>query len=458
MRDPLRSAVIVNHFRYKHTETSCATSFSLLSVEGWHSGFWNLALATVEAMLLPLSNTPRDYAWGSTTAIAELQGRVPSGAPEAELWLGAHAGSPALVSADGEYALDEWIATDPQRALAGATSLPFLLKVLAAAAPLSLQAHPSRAQAQAGFARENAAGLPADSPIRNYKDAEHKPELIVALSEEFIALCGFRPISATVHDLQSLVDAYGDAGGASAAASFVDELRDRSRASVSRAYAWAVEYLLRGAHSSVHVIAQLTAAAQTEQAASVAPSTTATIRTLAQAYPADPGIVIGAMLNRVVLDAGEALFLPAGNIHAYVHGLGIELMSASDNVLRGGLTTKHVDVDELIRIADFEPLVDPRLAPEQLSGVLSRFEAPVDDFVLYRHHNSAAAGYADSDAASTVDISVAGVALCVAGEARLSGAHGSLTLHRGQACFITGDEKSLRIEGSGDIFVATSKG
>jgi mannose-6-phosphate isomerase len=397
-------------------------------------------------MLLPLSNTPRDYAWGSTTAIAELLGTVPSGRPEAELWLGAHPGSPALVRDERVTALDEWIAENPERALSGATSLPFLLKVLAAAAPLSLQAHPSRAQAQAGFARENAMGVPLDSPLRNYKDAEHKPELIVALSNEFVALCGFRPIATSVHDLQSLVDS---TDASVAAARFVDELRDRSVAGSAKAYAWAVEYLLRGGQEPAAVVAELSAAAQSDRAAAVAVSTTLTIRTLAQAYPGDAGVIIGAMLNRVVLDRGEAIFLPAGNVHAYLSGLGIELMSSSDNVLRGGLTTKHVDVDELIRTADFHTLIDPRLRPTVLSDNLIRFEAPVDDFVLYRYQGEGSA---------RIDLAVASIALCVDGEIALTGPHGALTLSRGQACFITGDEIFLDVAGHGDIFVATSRG
>jgi mannose-6-phosphate isomerase len=160
------------------------------------------------------------------------------------------------------------------------------------------------------------------------------------------------------------------------------------------------------------------------------------------------------MLNRVILDRGEAIYLPAGNVHAYIHGLGIELMSSSDNVLRGGLTAKHVDVDELLRIADFEPLTDARLAPTQLSSVLTRFEAPVDDFVLYRRQSL----HSTAEPASTIDIAVAGIALCVNGQASLTGSHGSIQLSRGEACFVTGDEKFLQIDGPCEIFVATSRG
>jgi mannose-6-phosphate isomerase len=402
-------------------------------------------------VLLPLSNTPRDYAWGSKTAIAELLGYTPSGLPEAELWLGAHPGSPATVNAGEPQSLNDWISSNPSRALSGAKTLPFLLKVLAADSPLSLQAHPSREQARAGYARENELGIPLDSPIRNYKDSEHKPELIVALSDEFIALCGFRPIASCVHDLVELVEL---TDASTELAAFVDEFHDRANTGTGKTYAWAVEYLLRGGDAVAAIISQITSAALTEQALAVAPEATKTIRTLAAAYPSDPGIVIGAMLNRVVLDRGEGIYLPAGNVHAYIHGLGIELMSSSDNVLRGGLTTKHVDVDELLCIADFEPLTDARLTPTALSSALTRFEAPVDDFVLYRRQSLHSA----EEPASTVDIGVAGIALCVDGQATLTGPFSSIELSRGDACFVTGDEKFLRIDGSCDIFVATSRG
>jgi mannose-6-phosphate isomerase len=405
-------------------------------------------------MLLPLTNTPRDYAWGSTTAIAELLGAVPSGKPEAELWLGAHPGSPALVHDGPPVALDEWIAADPKRALSGGTKLPFLLKLLAARKPLSLQAHPSRAQARAGYARENALGVPLDSPLRNYRDDEHKPELIVAISEEFIALSGFRPLAQSVHDLQAI----SDARPSLAAAEFVDELRARATGGAPAALAWAVEYLLRGGDRVELIIREFAQAAVTDQALSVAPSATLTMRSLAAEYPTDPGIVIGALLNRVVLDPGEALYLPAGNLHAYLSGLGVELMSASDNVLRGGLTSKHVDVDELLRVADFEPLLEPRLASQAFGEHLSAFVAPIDDFLLVRYQNDRADEVASAESATHVPVTCAAIALCTAGEAVLSGAHSTLTLKRGQACFVTGDETSLNISGTADVFIATSRG
>ncbi|MBK5238529.1 MAG: mannose-6-phosphate isomerase, class I, partial [Actinomycetales bacterium] len=155
-------------------------------------------------MFVRLENTPRDYAWGSTTAIADLLGREPSGGPEAELWLGTHEGSPTRIAdpkqVGGYLTLADWVATKPE------LRIGFLLKILAADHPLSLQTHPSIAQAREGYAREDAAGVPLTSPTRNYKDRNHKPELIVALSPTFDALCGFRPREETLRVLREFTE------------------------------------------------------------------------------------------------------------------------------------------------------------------------------------------------------------------------------------------------------------
>ena len=278
-------------------------------------------------MFVEITNEPRDYAWGSTTAIAELQGREPSGRPEAELWLGTHPGSPArLVGRDGTL-----------RDVAG--ELPFLVKILAAATPLSLQAHPTTEQAQQGFARENAAGIPLDSPNRNYRDPYAKPEMLYALSDEFRALCGFRPVADTRADLST-----GGVGH------LLPELR--SDADIRPVFEW----LLSGDPGVSDVVAEVSAAS-----AGASGDSWRTVRGLVAHFPGDPGIAVSLLLHTVVLQRGEALYLPAGNIHAYQEGLGIELMGPSDNVLRGGLTSKHVDVAELLSVLDFRALPVPRL-------------------------------------------------------------------------------------------------
>jgi mannose-6-phosphate isomerase len=282
-------------------------------------------------MYVEITNEPRDYAWGSTTLIPELLGSVPDGRPQAEIWLGTHPGSPArLVGRDGDLrdVADE---------------LPFLLKILAAGSPLSLQAHPTTAQAQEGFARENAAGIPLDAPHRNYKDPYAKPELIYALSDEFRALCGFRPVAETRAVLER-VDLPG----------LLPELR--TDADIRPVFEW----LLSGDPGVAAVVDAVSAAARDAEGDSWR-----TVRGLVASYPGDAGIAISLLLHTVVLARGEALYLPAGNIHSYQEGLGIELMGPSDNVLRGGLTTKHIDIAELLHVLDFRAQPVPRLLPER---------------------------------------------------------------------------------------------
>jgi len=277
-------------------------------------------------MFVEITNSPRDYAWGSTTLIPDLLGVAPDGKPQAELWLGTHAGSPArVIGRSGDL-----------RDVAG--ELPFLLKILAAGAPLSLQTHPTTVQAQAGFARENAAGIPIDAPHRNYKDPYAKPEMIYALSNEFRALSAFRPVAET----RAVLDAV-DSG-------LLPDLRtDGDLKPV-------VERLL-----TTDVAADV--AAVTAAARDAVGDSWATVRLLAEHYPGDSGIAVSLLLHTVVLRRGEALYLPAGNIHAYLSGLGVELMGPSDNVLRCGLTPKHIDVVELLEVVDFTPVADPRLRP-----------------------------------------------------------------------------------------------
>ncbi|MCW4457833.1 mannose-6-phosphate isomerase, class I [Microbacterium sp. MPKO10] len=396
-------------------------------------------------MFVAIENTPRPYAWGSHTAIAELQGREPSGEPEAELWLGAHPGSPSRIfpgSGVGFPDLAEWISADPASAGVASGRLPFLLKLLAAESPLSLQAHPSPEQAEAGYAREDAAGIPLDAPHRNYKDAFHKPELVVALSETYDALCGFRPVSEAITDIDALVAVATDAGQALAAAELTG-LRERLDGDDADVLRDVIEYLL-GSDVSALV------SAVTDVAAS-APLTPAvdTVRLLAEHYAGDPGIVVSLFINRVTLKRGEALYLPAGNIHAYLRGFGVELMAASDNVLRGGLTPKHVDVAELLTVLNFDPVPVPYLQPAWVSDGVDRFAVDVPDFELYRMEVQ------DTDA--TMDLEKAAIAVVTRGEAELTGGQGAATLTAGQAVYVTPDESALSATGDGEVFVATSR-
>jgi len=345
-------------------------------------------------MFVRIGNQPRDYAWGSTTAIAGLLGTEPSGGPEAELWLGAHPGSPARIldpaEAGGSADLAHWPET--------AGRLPYLLKVLAAAGPLSLQAHPSSEQARAGFERENAEGLAPGSPERNYKDPFHKPEMIFALSDPFDALCGFREPADSRAALERL------AGSDPGVAAFAGTLDGEPAEALRRATEW----LLGGTPEVAALVSAVTDAAQRAEGADAD-----TVRMLARAFPGDPGIVLALLLNRVTLRPGEALYLPAGNIHAYLRGLGIELMAASDNVLRGGLTPKRVDVPELVRILDFAPFAATPMTAKRPAPGVEEFVPDVADFRLYRIEIGA------DTPATEVTLPGTAIVLCTAGAAEV---------------------------------------
>ncbi|MFI2373296.1 mannose-6-phosphate isomerase, class I [Streptomyces sp. NPDC018833] len=386
-----------------------------------------------------LANTVRPYAWGSTTAIPELLGVTPTGEPQAEMWMGAHPGAPSHVSRGGEKArpLSEVITEAPERELGAATvakfgpRLPFLLKLLAAGAPLSLQVHPDLDQAKAGYAAEQDAGVPLDAPHRNYKDANHKPELICALTP-FDGLCGFRaPIEAA--DLLAGLD--------------VDSLKPY----VDLLHAHPEEAALR------EVLTAVLTADREEMAATVHEAATAANRlggpyapyaVIARHYPGDPGVVAAMLLNHVQLQPGEALFLGAGVPHAYLSGLGVEIMANSDNVLRCGLTPKHVDVPELLRIVRFEANDPGVLRPEQSPAGEEVYDTPIDEFRLSRFVLASDSMPCDLTAATPQ------ILLCTAGGVMA----GELVLAPGESAFVPAGE-TVCITGTdggpGTLFRAT---
>lgn len=382
-------------------------------------------------VLVAISNTPRDYAWGSPTLIADLEGREPTGAPEAEVWFGDHPGSPAEVHDGSDRTLDAWLPAEAAEHGVPA-KLPYLLKMLAAGAPLSIQVHPSKDQAVEGFAREEAAGVPRDAGSRNYKDDNHKPEVIVALSDTFTALAGLRDIART----RALVAALGDAPAVTA-------LRERLAADdASAALRSTIGWLLGDADAAeIAEIVDAAASAHSDEFA----AELALAGSLHSAYPADPGIVVALLMNLVELRRGEAIFVPAGVLHAYVAGLGVEIMAASDNVLRGGLTPKHIDVAELLSLVDFRPAEPPFLSPTVADGV-EVFAPGIADFAL---------GHLVPGAAAALELRGVAIALGVSGETVLTGAAGgTVTLTAGQAALITPDESPVSTDGGGEVFVA----
>ena len=381
-----------------------------------------------------LDNPIRPYAWGSRTVLAELLGQpVPAPHPQAEMWLGAHPGDPSRLR--GGPTLLDAVRDDPDgmlgadRARKWDATLPFLLKVLAADEPLSLQAHPSIEQARTGFARENRAGIAPDAADRNYRDANHKPELICALTE-FHALVGFRDPDTTVELLHALAVPELDVYTALLAAQpGPDGLRALFTTWITLPQAL-LDTLVPALQAGCVRLAGVDGPFRTEAR---------TALELSERYPGDAGVLAALLLNRITLQPGEAVYLPAGNLHAYLQGAGIELMANSDNVLRGGLTPKHVDVPELLRVLDFVAVPPPVLTgtPE---GTWLRYETPFEEFLLRRYESGSAAG--------PVAVPDGGprILLCTAGAARLRGGGRELELARGASAWLGVEDTDVTVE------------
>ncbi|MEU4425311.1 mannose-6-phosphate isomerase, class I [Actinoplanes sp. NPDC024001] len=385
----------------------------------------------------PLTGVIRPYAWGSRTAIADLQGRPPADGPEAELWLGAHPGDPSTVPAgDGTVELTKLIADDPRGQLGGPVAetfgarLPYLMKVLAADAPLSLQAHPDAAYAREAFARQEA---DPDAP-KNYTDAHHKPEMLVALTP-FEALCGFRSPAATAE----VIAAFGLARlGPVVTALRAGDLSEAVRLLLS----WPTD-------DRKALIDDVVAAAARVPADHPEADSFRLALTLAGHYPGDPGVLVALLLNLVRLAPGEAIWMPAGNLHAYLRGLGVELMAASDNVLRGGLTPKRVDVDELLRVLRFEVLDDPLLHGADLEPGVTAWRVPVPDFELYR------IVLAENRPPVRLPGSGPRIILGAVGDVHIGEDHGTpVTVHPGTAAYAPAAAGPLTAAGTGTIFLA----
>jgi mannose-6-phosphate isomerase len=387
-----------------------------------------------------MTGTIQPYAWGSTTFIPELLGEEPTGEPQAELWLGAHASASSTV---GGQRLDRLIAEDPEAVVGAAaieefgTGLPFLLKVLAAAKPLSLQAHPSRKQAEEGFRREEEAGIPIDAGHRLYKDDWPKPEMLCALVDSE-ALCGFRDPTETYRLFERL--------GVAEALELVAPLVQEEQPAAERLAAVFGRLLrLEGAERSV-VTAVSSAAASASSDGSEFGLFVRTARELGEHCGDDPGILAALLMNRIALRPGQAVFLPDGNLHAYLHGGGVEVMANSDNVMRGGLTPKHVDADELLAILDFTPGFPGRVDPVEEVPGRWRYPTPAPEFALWRLEPR------DSSPVELPAPGLARVLLLTDGSVTVSGCS-DLTLQRGQAAFARAGER-LEVAGRGTLFVA----
>jgi mannose-6-phosphate isomerase len=405
--------------------------------------------------IIKLINQVKTYAWGSPQWIACLTGRKNrSGEPWAELWMGAHPQGPSALDIPGEQSLlSDFIAKYPELCLGETVSrefgaLPFLLKFLAAAKPLSVQAHPNLAQAQAGFERENKAGLSLGDSARNYKDPNHKPEILCALSP-FRAMCGFREPE-IIHTLLETFSQEAMLQGGTALNAGFTRLGDalETGEGAIRLFLTAL-FDLPGEFRRELTVYALEQEQALKQSAAQHTEIWQTIAYFARLYPADPAVIAPLYLNLVNLVPGEAIYLPAGILHAYIEGLGVELMANSDNVLRGGLTSKHVDMEELVRILEFRPFFPAVLRP--CKPIPSVFTYPTNcrEFSL-----SVIRGKGEA-----VSSPISGPAIAVVTEGRAvfschdgkNGQTETFTLEQGESAFITFLKESASLTCSGSF-------
>lgn len=402
-----------------------------------------------------LACSTRDYAWGSATLIPRFLGEPSDGRPHAELWVGAHPGQPSRLP-DGRP-LGELIAADPDRALGTRTHtrfgprLPFLMKALAAAEPLSLQVHPTSERARIGYAEEEAAGVPVDAPERSYRDPFHKPELILAVTR-FEGMAGFRDVDKTAAILRLLGTPWAEETARRLTAEpayqalhrVVTDILAMDPGALATALA-DIGAAAQGAEDRSHQAHKPSTRVSVDRSAveREAIRVFAQTNALAERYPEDPGVLVTLLLNHVVLAPGEAMFLGAGVVHAYTSGFGIEIMASSDNVVRAGLTPKHVDVQELLRIASFTPIPPPLWAPTEVRAGVQCFDPPVDEFALL-------VGDAPLDGLVPDGPRIV---LAVEGSVTVSAGGSEQRLDRGSAVFVPHDAGPLRVDGTGRVAI-----
>ncbi|EMH4160953.1 mannose-6-phosphate isomerase [Pluralibacter gergoviae] len=379
-----------------------------------------------------LINSVQNYAWGSKTALTDLYGIAnPEHLPMAELWMGAHPKSSSFIEdASGQRrSLREVIEADKAALLGDKVAarfgeLPFLFKVLCADTPLSIQVHPNKQASEAGFARENAAGIPMDAAERNYKDPNHKPELVFALTP-FLAMNAFREFT----DIAALVQPVADAHPAIGAF-----LNAPDAEHLSALFAGLLN--MQGEEKS-RALAILNTALEAQQG-----EPWDTIRFIARFYPDDSGLFSPLLLNVVKLNPGEAMFLFAETPHAYLNGVALEVMANSDNVLRAGLTPKYIDIPELVANVKFVPKPAGELLtrPQQHGSELD-FPIPVDDFAFALHDLSAEECEVAQQSAA--------ILFCVSGETVVRKGDQTLTLRPGESAFIAASESPVVLSGTG---------
>lgn len=388
-----------------------------------------------------LKNVNQLYDWGSKTEIPRLLGYPePHEQPVAEMWMGSHPKGTSHVNIDGAWKrLDTVICENPEKVLGADVSnafsgqLPFLFKVLAAHRPLSIQAHPNAIHAMEGFQKENALAIPKDDYYRNYKDSRHKPELLYALTD-FFMVCGFKPIQEIIdffqasssHQLSDELKSLNDAKNFDRLRPFFQSILTLSKERRIQLISSVIEYIQSLEHKS---------------------SAHEWVMRLSNEFPYDIGILSPFIMNYIKLEPGQAIFIPSGVIHGYFKGTGIELMANSDNVIRGGLTSKHIDVEELVKIVAFDQnasLIEPMLVSEceRIYYVNS------DEFAL------SVIDLKDGIPYENKNVQSCEILLCTSGYGTISTKHTSIPFSKGNSFFISAESKAYRVEGQALLYKA----
>lgn len=394
-----------------------------------------------EALIHQLVSTIQNYTWGSRRALAALQGRpVPTDLPEAELWMGAHPRAPStIIGAKTSLSLPALISMSPAETLGPSVAarfdgqLPFLVKLLCVAAPLSIQIHPNSAQALAGFAEEDARQVPIEAPERHYRDRNHKPELVCALTD-FHAFCGFRDVA----ELQALARC---------------GLPPEIEVSIARLAGTGDDAAFHGVLSSwlrlpraecrrLLAALRLSARRIAGERSELAPAFTWIARLL-ETYDDDPGVLAALLLRHIHIRSGEAFFIDAGVLHTYLEGTAVEVMANSDNVIRGGLTPKHVDVEGLLGILGPSDARARLITPREV-GVERIYDTPAREFRLSRFDVEGSPARFSTRSAEIV--------LCSEGALVLSSRSGAVQLGRGAAAFVSASATEYSVAGPGAGF------
>lgn len=396
----------------------------------------------METTMWKLANVIKDYDWGTKTKLFELFNIAnPNNQPQAEMWMGIHPSgvSTAIDSHGKQIKLDQLITQNSVAILGDKTqneygTLPYLFKVLSAQDPLSIQVHPELSKAKKGYEKENSLGIPVNSPNRNYKDPNHKPELIYALTP-FWAMNGFRPIADIIQLFTQLdIDLIQPA---------LDRLINNQTNDGLKTF---FHYLLT-LNDELKTVAISMLKTKIKHLNTVPFNI---INTIMVKYPNDVGLFMPLVLNVIKLEPGQAMFLKAQTPHAYIEGTGLEIMANSDNVLRAGLTSKHIDVDELFDNTTFDSIAINHLltAPTRYKNKID-FPVPVNDFAFEIIHSN--------EQFQTEKTLSAEILFCIEGKITLSTAADCFTIQAGESVFIANSAHSYSYQGEGTLARAYNK-